>query len=362
LQKSGVRTVVLDRAALQPSEAGTDTINSAVIRTESGPLAAALTDRALSNSLGNAVDSPAQAVLARQRFLADTGILTSTRPTEEQIVVVGPDPRWDPSPAVISDLLAALRTAPWMTSTSLAQLLAETPKDVPRALAPLTAASRRAALTNNYLDRIKAAQEKLGVFTSILDEPGDITEKYSTALLRASSGAWRTDRAAGNELMGAIDADLATEMNGVRVVSGGVKNFSSETGEVPITIANDLPTPVTVGLTLTGNPPIRLSTEKFTPMTIPANRKISTQVTVKVRGNGELPVKVQLTNVDGVAYGEPAEVILRSSAYANAATWVVVIAFVLLALLLLANSIRRRRQPSVAPHLDDSSRTVTGDE
>lgn len=346
LQKSGVRTVVLDRAALQPAAGDNGEISSAVIRTESGPLAAVLTDRALSSSLGNSASSAAEAVLARQRFMAETGVMTATSPTSNRIVAVGPDPRWDPNTAVTSELLAALRTSPFMRSTTLAQLLSDTPRDVPRALAPMTAAGRRAALSNNYLDRIKGTQDQLSTFASILNDPGPITEKYSTALLRATSGTWRTDRAGGNELINSIDTELSAEMGRVRVLSGGVKNFSSETGEIPITISNDLPVPVTVGMTLTGDPPIRLTAQKFAPIVVPANRKVSTQISAQVRGNGELPVKVQLTNQAGIPYGEPAEVTLRSSAYANAATWVVVVAFALLALLLLANSIRRRRQRS----------------
>lgn len=353
LQKSGVRTVVLDRAALQPNEGDNGDISAAVIRTESGPLAAVLTDRALSASLGTPASSAEDALFARQRFMAETGVMTASSPTSERIVTVGPDPRWDPNSGVVADLLAALRTSPFMRSTTLAQLLAETPKDVPRALAPMTAAGRRTALSPGYLDRIKATQDELSIFASILNDPGPITEKYSTALLRATSGAWRANRAGGTELIASIDNELDAEMGRVRVLSGGVKNFSSETGEIPITISNDLPVPVTVGMTLTGDPPIRLTAQKFAPIVVPANRKVSTQISAQVRGNGELPVKVQLTNQAGTPYGEPAEVTLRSSAYANAATWVVVVAFGLLALLLLANSIRRRRQRADEGAVDD---------
>ena len=354
LQKSGVRTVILDSTALQPSTDGSaDRISAAVVRTESGPLSAVLSDRVLSSSLGSATGSAADAVLARQRFFAETGVITASAPNSENIVAVAPDPRWDPNSSVVIDVLAALRTSPWMRSTGLPQLLAATPKDVPRSLSPMTAGAKRAALNPAYLDRIQNTQDKLDVFSAILDEPGQLTEKYSTALLRTTSGSWRTDASGGNKLLASINKELTDEMNRVHVLSGGVKNFSSETGQIPITIANDLPVPVTVGMTLIGDPPIRLSAQPFGPITIPANRKISTQITAQVRGNGELPVKVQLTTRSGTPYGEPAQVTLRSSAYANAATWVVAIAFVALALLLLANSIRRRRSSRDETSPDD---------
>lgn len=344
LQKTGIRNVILDRSALVPAENDTGDISSAVIRTESGPLSAILTDRALSGSLGSSTSSAQDALLARQRFMAEAGVLTATSQSSNRIVAIGPDPRWDPNPAVVTDILAALKTSPFMRSTTLTQLLSDTPKDVPRTLAPMTAGGRRAALSPSYLKRISETQDNLEIFSSILNEPGTITEKYSNALLRATSGAWRVERGEGSKLLDSIDAELSTEMGQVRVLSGGVKNFSSETGEIPITISNDLAVPVTVGMTLTGNPPIRLTAQKFAPLVIPANRKVSTQISAQVRGNGELTAKVQLTNATGVPYGEPSQVTLRSSAYANAATWVVVVAFLLLTLLLLVNSIRRRRQ------------------
>ncbi len=345
LQKSGVRTVALDNAALlPPTNGGPSGISSAVLRTVSGPLAAVLTDRVLSSSFGNAASSANEAVLARQRFLADSGQITIDSPDSERIIALGPDPRWDPNSAVVGDILGALRTSPWMRSATLAQLLAATPKDSTRSLSPVTAGSRRASLSPAYLQRVQNTQDNLEVFSAILDQPGQLTEKYSSALLRTTSGAWRIDRDGGTALLNSIDKELSNEMGLVRVLSGGVKNFSSETGEIPITISNDLPVPVTVGMTLTGDPPIRLSAQPFGPITIPANRKISTQITAQVRGNGELPVKVQLTTRTGTPYGSPSEVTLRSSAYANAATWVVAIAFVLLTGLLVANSIRRRRE------------------
>ena len=218
------------------------------------------------------------------------------------------------------------------------------PKDSTRSLSPGNRGFPARQSEPAYLQRVQNTQDNLEVFSAILDQPGQLTEKYSSALLRTTSGAWRIDRDGGTALLNSIDKELSNEMGLVRVLSGGVKNFSSETGEIPITISNDLPVPVTVGMTLTGDPPIRLSAQPFGPITIPANRKISTQITAQVRGNGELPVKVQLTTRTGTPYGSPSEVTLRSSAYANAATWVVAIAFVLLTGLLVANSIRRRRE------------------
>lgn len=345
LQNAGVRTVVLDTAAYPPvdGQPTVGTTSASVIRTESGPLTAALTDRQLSNSFGSSASSRAEATAARQRFLADTGVMAATSPDKSTTVAVGPDVRWDPNPSVVSELLATMQTAPWVRQTSLNSLLAGSSTDPNRVLAPLGRAARRAQLSTKHLNEVRAVQRRLNNFSSIIVEPGTITQPFRTALLRTESAAWRSEPAAGSQLLARVSAELEAQVNNVRVLSSGTITFPSNTGKVPITIANDLARPVQVGIELTANPSVRLVSKPVTKLTIPANRKISTEIPAQVVGAGELPVQVRLTTPTGQKYGKPSEIVLRSTAYARAASWVVGIAFAILLLLLLMNSIRRRR-------------------
>ena len=61
-------------------------------------------------------------------------------------------------------------------------------------------------------------------------------------------------------------------------------------------------------------------------------------------GTGPLPVTLQLTTPAGANYGQTGSVTLQTTAYAQTATWVVVIAFVVLTGLIAMSSIRRHRQ------------------
>lgn len=344
LQKSGVRTVVLPEAALpvsNPSDAPRNA--TALLRTESGPMQAVLTDPVLSESLGKAADTPSQALLARQRFLAETGVLATSSNGEPPVLVVGPDQRWDPNSTTVSQLLDALTRSAFARLVPLRTLLGSEVAENTRSLAPVTATARREGLRNDYLEQVEDVQRKLRLFATIIENPGVVTEPFSSALLRTTSGAWRTNRPEGTDLLNTVNAELDASIGKVRLLSGGVINISGDGGRIPITIANDLPVPVKVGVRLQGDPAVRLVSSPLEPMTIPANRKISTEISAKVVGAGDLQVDAQLVSPTGAAYGQPVELVLRSTAYALAATWVVLVAFVILSVLLIINSIRRRR-------------------
>ncbi|NQU37209.1 MAG: hypothetical protein HQ526_06370 [Actinobacteria bacterium] len=345
LQRAGVRTVIMDPAGLQPpTDSGTEPGPTALIQTDAGPLQAVVIDSVLSDSLGSADDSAASALIDRQRFLAETGVLATTPGTTGVPVVVGPESQWNPNPTTVSGILTALTDAPWVTTTPLAAVIADGSTDTSRSLAPVATGTKRSLRRAEHLQKVANTQKEVRLFGSIMENQGALTEPYAAALLRTTSGAWRSQAREGDQLLSIINTQLNADIDKVRVISGGVINISSAAGAIPITISNDLDVPVRVGLKLSGTPAVRLVASDATPIVIPANRKVSTEIDAQVIGNGELTVEVQLTNSAGRDYGKPAEVILRSTAYAQAASCVVGIAFLLLTGLLAMNSIRRRRQ------------------
>ncbi|MEI6620965.1 MAG: DUF6049 family protein [Actinomycetes bacterium] len=345
LKTAGVRTVVLDSGAYPVSAGSTDDhAASALIRTESGPLVVVLADHTMSESLGAPGSSAADAVSARQRFLAQAALLAGPPGTPKRTVAIAPSPRWDPNSSVVSDVLAALRTSAFARSTTLAKLLSQTPSDVSRTLAPLTKAQRRAELTTEYLGKIKDNQRQLDLLSAILVNPSDVTTPYRSALLRVQSSSWRIERSEGDQLLERISNEVNGVVNKVRPLSSKTITFASSEGRIPISIANELPVPVKVGLKLTANPSVRLSVDPIEPFVIPANRKVSIEVQATVLGTGPVPVTLQLTTPAGTNYGQTASVTLQTTAYAQTATWVVVIAFVVLTSLIAMSSVRRRRQ------------------
>lgn len=341
LHRAGVRDVVLDHSAVvAPVDAST-----AAIGTEAGQLTSLLYDPELSELVSNTDGSRQSAIQARQSFLSLTALAAQNAPTGTTLVVA-PSPTWNPSQLVVPPLVRNLPRARWLQTTDVPTVLASArTNDTPRTtLAAMTPAARRAALGPRFTTMIRSSQRRLASLAAVVDSPDRITEPFSSAIMRLGSSTWRTERAAGIRLGTTIESQLKAEIGSVRVLAGGVKNLSNDRPDIPITIANDLPVPVHVGLVLTANPAIRLSAQPLPTTTIPANRKVSVSVQAQVVGSGEVDALAQLTTPDGTPYGQPVAITLRNSAYSVAATWVVVVAFAILVVLLIGNSIRRRRE------------------
>lgn len=77
---------------------------------------------------------------------------------------------------------------------------------------------------------------------------------------------------------------------------------------------------------------------------IDPGKKVSVEIDARVIGGRSLPVRVQLLTPDGQDYGQPATIELASTAYARAASWVVIVAFVAIAVFVVVGIIRRIRR------------------
>ena len=347
LASAGVRTVIVSGQALraQDAYAGANT-GRAVIRTSFGALQAVLREPRMSALLTEPQQSRSDAILVRQAFLAESGLLAGSIPQDapSRAVVVGPeDIRWDPSPAVVNALLRATATAPWLRPATLTQLLDGAMNPLRRDQGAYGTKAIAAELPEDYLRDVRATGRELAAFTSVLDNPIGVSDAYASALLRAQSSAWRSQPATGRALLATIDAQLTGQIDRVRVLSEGMVTFSGESGRVPVTIENTLDRSVTVGVQLRATPSLRLSSQPLSGITVEPGRKVSVDIEARVVGGNAIPVRVQLLTPDGSPFGTPATIEVASTAYARAAAWVVAIAFVAIVVFVVVGVARRIR-------------------
>lgn len=348
LASAGVRTVILSGRAMraQDAYAGANT-GRAVLTTSFGALQAVLREPRMSDLLSAPQRTRSDAIEVRQEFLAESAVLSGTIPEDmpSRAVVVGPDDvRWDPSPTVVNSLLRATVSAPWLTPLPLADLLEEPVNPLRRERGGYGKVARESELSAEYLTDVRTTSSELAAFTSVLDNPIGISDTYASALLRSVSSAWRTEPARGRELLTSIDAQLTEQMNRVRVLSEGTITFSGDSGRVPVTIANDLDRAVTVGVQLRASPSLRLESDPVMDIRIDPGKKVSVDVDARVVGGNTLPVRVQLLTPDGSTFGTAARIEVVSTAYARAASWVVIIAFVAIVIFVVIGVTRRIRQ------------------
>lgn len=338
LSAAGISQVVLS----SDSVSGPDRDGSpfSQLRTDSGSVTAVIADPGLADSLAADSTAPGQPVLARQRFLAETAMLSLESPDTARTVVAVPPMFWQPDRAGLTQTLAATSVAPW----SRLQPLRDALEAAGQPPAGTLTTQSGPGLTAAHMAVVKSASASLASVAAIMAAPGAELEGYRQALLRTESAAWVEDRATGALLVDRTFAQVLERQDQVRISPPGTVSFPGSTGRVPITIANDTEGPVTVGLVLTATPAYRMTTEPVTPVTIAAGRKVSLEVPVTLVGSGQLRVSAQLLTPQGSPYGRPTTVDLGTTAYSRAAAWVVGSAFLLLCLMIVVTFVRRRRQ------------------
>jgi len=342
LATSGVSALVLPADALpstDPASAATT-----LIQTPHGTLTGVLVDPRLSALTDTG--SPGSPVLLRQEFLADTALIAAGMSDQraDRGVVIGPrSVTWSAQPTDLAPLVQSLATTPWLHPRSLTDLLAAPPDGAVRGRAPYGSRARQAELPPSYVARIARTSTGLSALTAVVDDPSAIADPYRQALLRTSSATWRTEPDLGSALLATTTRSVAAQTAEVHVLSSGTITLSGDAGRVPVTITNDSAHDVVVGLALRGNPAIRLRSTNLTGIRIPAGQKASVDVSAQVIGADAVPVDVQLLTPQGEDYGEAAHISVTSTAYARAASWVMIAAFAAILIFVVVGVTRRIR-------------------
>ncbi len=359
LGDTGAGGVLLSDQQLHPEGDVTFTpTGSAPLPAFAGTGRAVVADSGLSAALVMRQRTRAEITAARQRFVAELAMVELELPSTPRTVVAAPPLRWSPSGVFARELVETVAALTWTRPATLTSLLAAPPSSVPRVLGEYPSAAQQAELAPGYVSRLRRTEEQAAALSSVVGQTSPRTSGLLGALQRSGSIWWRSSRRTGEALLARTAAVIATESAKVRIVTRGSVNLPGESGVIPVTIANDLAVPVTVGLSATGDPAVRFTAEPVTPVTIAPGRKASIEMQARVVGSGPVTAVLQLTTTAGAAYGAPVRLQVGSAAYARAAAWVVGAAFGVLVLLVLVNGVRRIRSARAArtgPALPDGT-------
>lgn len=342
--RGGDSTVLLDDRALPARDplCCSTTNAHASVTADGSPFDVAILDSGLTNALADSTTTAGGARLAEQRFLAETAMITAER-SDSRVLVAAPPRRWAPDPAFAAKVLADTATVPWLAPARLADVLAAPVPTAPRALA-YPAPAVAAELSPAYLGVVAHARAQLGSLRSSLPND-DLTAPVRQGLLRSMAAGWRDDIRAGTALRGRVVAAGTALRDRIRVTSAGRVTLTSSHGAIPVTLANDLDQPVQVVLRLDARNAARLQARGGDVQTVAAHSSRQAQFNVAVLTSGEFTVSVTLLTLDGAAVGEPAQLLVRSTAYGRLALGVTGAAA---GLLVLAAGIRLSRRASRA--------------
>nr|BFE32118.1 hypothetical protein GCM10010200_043690 [Actinomadura rugatobispora] len=291
------------------------------LETEEGPKKTVVYDETLNRIVSADTRSPGAAVLAEQRFLAETAMITAEAPVLARSLVIAPDRRWNPSPQFAKNLLTYTAAASWMAETPLEKIANAAPLD--RVYRGYPDAMEGYELGRSYLDRVAEISRRAARFSSIMVEP--VTVSYRRAVLRMESTAWR-----GRNYRRAVEARrvlserLDDDMGRVRVLIGPAQRvtLAGNSGRIPLTIANELSNQtIRVRLEAVPEKPAQLQIGKFDDEVIELGpgQKQTLSIPMRAAGNGKVRVNLRLTSADRRTFGSKHVITVRSTGYGRVA-------------------------------------------
>ncbi|MDH3959592.1 MAG: DUF6049 family protein, partial [Actinomycetota bacterium] len=350
LSARGVRAVVLSDTAAPLAEPTYFTASgNALIPTREGDMPALLADSRIAATLALPMDTTAEQTAVRQALLAQTLVTAGELPDSQQLLVAGLAPDWDPPAGAAPMVRAALTGAPWVRPTSLRAALARDPSALARVQVAPSEEQVAQELPAAHVARVRSQYGDLREYAGVVPDPTSIPPVTQTAPTRLL-GSWFRDRPEPRAALTAlVDRQTEALIESVRVVSSGSITISGASGTIPITVENNGPTAVTIGLELTSTPTQLFTADPIEPFVIAPERRTSVDVTAQVAAAGPIPVTIQMVTAEGEAFGVPGELVVESAAYANAARVLVQAALGGLLLAVLVHGIRRARRRRSVP-------------
>lgn len=242
----------------------------------------------------------------------------------------------------LDQVLSTIDALPWASPAPIQPLLDATPTQVVQVLDAPQPEERLATIRT-----LLAGEQSIDGFASILADPTVMTGEYRADLLALLSNSWVTNEGGWNVAAQTFGDATAKTLGSVQVVDGSNINMVANQANLPVTLSNELPYPVTVILHVTPSNG-RLVVEKGdVEVTIEASSRKGAQIPL-VAGvaNGPVTLGFQLLSPTGVLLSTPSPVLVNVSA-----DWETLGTVIFAALLVIVfgfgivvNILRRRKQ------------------
>jgi hypothetical protein len=317
---------------------GADSPARSAIDTQS----AILSNSGLSKALRNASSATTDAQWGASFSLASAYLAaTAVNPTTSFAAVAGLAREADAATSVrLSQTLDRVAGLPWVVAGSLATAIASSPS-TSTTVVDKPESEKRVQVGKTLLARHAA----LASFATAVATPATLTDPSTRQELALFSLEWR----ANDFWEPAVSTYLSNTqetLNSIRIVTSSPINMVGGQANIPVTIENGLPLPVTLLVRATPSN-ARLTVDSDETITLQAEAQGKALVPVKARvGNGSVSLTVSLYSPSGVALGTPAS--LPVNVRADWETWGLGGLGVIFAVLLVAGVIRtvtKRRNP-----------------
>ncbi|WP_440709224.1 DUF6049 family protein [Herbiconiux sp. YIM B11900] len=242
----------------------------------------------------------------------------------------------------IDQVLSTIEALPWASPAPIQPLLDATPSQVVQVIDAPQSEERLATIRT-----LLAGGQSIDAFASILADPSVMTGEYRADLLALLSNNWVSNEGGWSVAAQTFGDATAKTLGSVQVVDGSNINMVANQANLPVTLSNELPYPVTVILHVTPSNG-RLVVEKGdVEVTIEASSRKGAQIPL-VAGvaNGPVTLSFQLLSPTGVLLSTPSPVLVNVSADWETLGTVIFAALVVLVFGfgIVTNILRRRKQ------------------
>jgi hypothetical protein len=280
-----------DGAPLITGSAAAETSGPVTVSTSGGELTALVPDATLSALLGepSSVQADMTPATAAQRVLAETAVLARSDDAASTTVLATMPRAWEPATALVQAQLAALSEAPWVDTTTVAEMLAG---DAPRITLP-DSERDGTELTPAWVDALSNSWNGATAFADVVEDPDRLLAGLAGDLVSPLSVAWRSDPDGRSLAVNNAIAESNQRQTGLSVLLNGQFTVISSSAQISVAVVNELDQDATVRVELRPQKGC-LETARSDLVPVAANDETSVVLTLRATANCDVTVEVSL--------------------------------------------------------------------
>jgi len=305
----------------------------------------------LVNDVPAAVPGGTSIVSLRQRILTDAAFAGLQRTLDsgsraDAVTLI--DPKWDPGPQAAATGLGGAFDAPFVSSTTLDDLLAR-PVSKYKGGVPATVSVK--TVSRSQLQQAADLASVSEALTSIAADDRDVPGTYSREVAGVLGVRWRLDPPLGISVASSQASRAMTELAKIKIEGPPSVTLSSSQGGFPLTIINNTSNDIRVGVSLdSSNPALNLPPVK--PVEIAAGERHTLTVNIDLGRQRTTQLTAHLISPGGTTIGAPAVFNVRSSKV-GVVVWVAIGLAGVLVLVAMVRRFHRRNRSTQVQAVDD---------
>lgn len=319
-KQQGYDTVIATHD-FEEDDAATAETGKAIVSTDTGDVTVLTAQSVLSNlAQGKATSSDAEAdgegtTAGRlARFVAQSAFYQMEQPYAERNLLVCLNDNSDP--AVVDALMTDVEQSPWLNITDLNTLSNADPTlsgDDAAAIVPqsdgindVTRANLRQTLSTLAASASDIKRFNASILTDDAKQAPAGLKAWRRQLVNAHGimalHALGGENPAGSTMVEGTGQLASLLINGVAITPTENVNVVSETAQMPVTISNSHPYPVTVKVSSLTNS-MQIVTSRFDTVEVPAHGEAQVAFTIRVATSGTADATLSLQDRQGITFG-----------------------------------------------------------